>query len=137
MGEFLMAWQDLGPRGPQLGVTDAGQQINPFLLGTGWDVIFTPDVWATNLTSLQIYQIALDGPVGSSVWMLRNGKKWNFIAQGWSNYNDPSQPIPLGQTDTITFAWNVAFTAGPYNRTSNIQPEVTVWLRHEIPSPGL
>lgn len=125
-----MAYQDLGSR-TQLGVSDATFQINPFLLGTGWDVIFDPTVWASNLTGMEIYQISLDGPVGSSVWMLRNGQPWNFVAQGWLNYYDPIQPMPLGQTDTVQFCWNVAFTSPPYNRNTNIQPTVTCWIRQQ------
>ena len=132
-----MAYQDLGPRGPKMGESDSLYEINPFLLGTGWDVVFGAADWNTNLINTEIYQIALDGPVGSSVWMLRNGKKWNFIAQGWLNYYDPQQPLPLGQTDTLQFCWNFAFTSGPYNRTSNIQPEVTCWLRRETAPIGL
>jgi len=122
-------YQDLGSRGPVMGVSDALYQINPFLPGTGWDVIFNAQDWFSNLTGLELYQAALDGPVGSAVWMLRNGKKWNFVAQGWQNYWDPVQALPLAQTDTIQFAWSAAFTAGPYNRTTNVQPEVTLWLR--------
>jgi len=122
-------YQDLGSRGPVMGVSDALYQVNPFLLGTGWDVIFNPQDWFSNLTGLELYQAALDGPVGSVVWMLRNGKKWNFVAQGWQNYWDPVQALPISQTDTIQFCWSTAFTAGPYNRTTNVQPEVTLWLR--------
>ena len=132
-----MAYQDLGPRGPKMGESDSVYEINPFLLGTGWDVVFGAQDWNTNLVNTQVYQIALDGPVGSSVWVLRNGKKWNFVAQGWQNYYDPQQPLPLGQTDTLQFCWNFAFTAGPYNRTNNIQPEVTCWLRRETAPIGL
>jgi hypothetical protein len=133
-----VSYQDLGPR-TQLGVSDVTAQVNPFLLGTGWDVIFDPTVWASNLTTIEIYQISLDGPVGSSVWMLRNGKPWNLVLQGWQNYNDPTQPIPLGQTDTVQFCWSFAFTSPPYTGSggSNVRPTVTVWLRHEIPAPGL
>jgi hypothetical protein len=127
-------YQDLGPR-TQLGVSDATAQINPFLLGTGWDVIFDPTVWATNLTGLEIYQISLDGPVGGSALMLRNGKPWNYVAQAFLNYCDPQQALPLGQTDTIAFCFNVAFTAGPYNMTTNKQPTVTCWLR-QVPVSG-
>jgi len=118
-----------------LGVSDATIQQNPFLLGTGWDVIFDPLVWSTNLTGLEVYQISLDGPVGSSAWMFRNGKAWNFVAQAFLNYNDPQQPMPLAQTDTLAFFWNVAATAGPYNRTTNIQPTVTCWIR-QVPVAG-
>lgn len=134
----MASYQEIGPTLPKLGVSDALIQKNPFLLGTGWDVIFTAaDLNSSNLTHMEIYQIALDGPVGSSVWMYRNNRKWNFVAQGWQNFNDPQQPLPLGQTDEISFYWNFAFTNPPYNRTNNIQPEVTLWLRQEIPALGL
>jgi hypothetical protein len=71
--------------------------------------------------------------------MLRNSKPWNLVLQGWQNYNDPQQPIPLGQTDTVQFCWSAAFASGPYTPSggANVQPTVTVWLRHEIPAPGL
>jgi hypothetical protein len=132
----LASYQDLGPR-TALGVSDAAFQINPFLLGTGWDVIMDPNVWATNITRIEVYQISLDGPIGSSVWMFRSGRPWNFISQGWLNSDDPFQPIPLDQTDTLQFCWNVAATAPPYDRFSNIQPTVTCWIRQEIPALGL
>lgn len=133
-----MSYQELGPR-TKLGVSDAPYQINPFLLGTGWDVIFTAADLATNLSHVQIYQISLDGPVGASVWMMRNQQKWNLVAQGWQNYNDPQQPIPLGQTDEVEFCWSFPFAAGPYTPSggANVQPTVTLWLRQEIPALGL
>jgi hypothetical protein len=124
----VAGYQQLGSV-TQTGVSDVVQQVNPFLLGTGWDVIFTPQVWTTNLTDFEVYQISLDGPIGSSVWMLLNRQPWNFVQQGWTNYNDPIQPIQLRQTDEVEFCWNFPATAGPYNRTSNILPTVTCWLR--------
>jgi hypothetical protein len=127
-----MVYQDLGSRGPVMGVSDANYQINPFNLGTGWDVVIDPTVINSNLTQIEAYQAFIDGPVGSAVMVFRNGKKWNFVPQGWQNYWDPIQPLPLGQTDTITFCWSVPFTSGPYNRTSNVQPEVTLWLRQQL-----
>jgi len=116
-------------------VSDAQAQVNPFLLGTGWDVIFTPVAWATDLTNFEVYQISLDGPIGSSVWMLINRQPWNYVGQGWLNYNDPIQPVQLRQTDEVEFCWNVAAVNGPYNRTSNILPTVTCWLRAPMAGP--
>lgn len=111
------------------GVTDADQQINPFLLGTGWDVIFAPQDMATNVTEFEVYQIAIDGPVGSSVVVLIDGAEWNYVAQGWSNSYDPAQPLLLNASNTLQFCWNVAYAAGPYNKTTNILPVATIWLR--------
>ena len=123
-----MTTQDLGPR-TQLGVSDASLQINPYLRGTGWDVVFDPTVWATNLTGLEVYHISLDGPVGSSVKVTRNNQPWDFVLQGWANGWDPSEPMPFGQTDTVAFLWNTAFAAAPYSYPANVQPTVTCWIR--------
>lgn len=130
----MAGYQELGSV-TQLGVSDQLAQVNPFLLGTGWDVIFTAQSWNTNLTDFEIYQISLDGPLGSSVWMLLNRQPWNFVQQGWLNYNDPVQPIQMRQSDELEFCWNFAATAGPYNRTSNVQPTVTCWLRAPMAGP--
>ena len=131
----MALYQDLGSRGPIFGVSDANYQVNPFLLGTGWDVILDPTVFATNETGVEIYQIALDGPIGSSLVVMRDGHVWNYVNAGWKNSDDPQNPLPLGtstQIGTIQFAWNVAFTSPPYNTTSNVQPQVTVWLRKPL-----
>ena len=121
----------LGSR-TQNGIQDGtlGQQFNPFLPGTGWDVVFTPDIWASNVTQFEIWQIFLDGPFGSSVQMFINGAPFNYINQGFSNYDDPVQPVVLNQTDVVSFAWNVPFTAPPYT-TSNRRATVTCWIRLE------
>jgi len=115
--------------------------INPYLPGTGWDVLFTPDVIGSQLTEIEVYHIGLDGPVGSTATVLIDGFLWDVVNQGWSNGWDPSQPMLLGQTNTVAFCWNVPRTAPPYNRTTNIRPIVTMWLRHEIEAqriiPGL
>lgn len=113
-----------------LGVADS-TGVNPYLPGTGWDVIFGPDVIASSLTELEVYHIAIDGPVGSSVAVLVDNAPWDFVSQGWSNGWDPSQPMLLGQGSTVALCWNVAATAPPYNKTTNIQAVATLWLRHE------
>jgi hypothetical protein len=109
---------------------------NPFLGGTGWDVIFTPDLMASNLTRFEVYQISINGPVGSSLLVARNRKPWNYVAQGWANSWDPSQPLMLGGGDELEFWWTVAFTSGPYDHVSNIQPTVTLWLRQDQAGTG-
>jgi len=125
-----MPYQDLGSRGPVLGISDATQQVNPFLLGTGWDVLFDASQYFSNQTGLEVYHIALDGPVGSSLVVLRDGKTWDYVAQGWKNGWDPQQPLPIPQQNVIQFCWNVAFTSPPYS-SSNVQPMVTLWLRQQ------
>ena len=114
-----------------LGVSDASLNLNPYLPGTGWDVVFDPAAIASSLTEMEVYHIALDGPVGSSLVVLIDGSEWDYVNQGWSNGWDPSQPILLAQTATVALCWNVAATAPPYNRITNIQARATLWLRHE------
>ena len=116
----------------QLGVTDS-TGINPYLPNTGWDVIFSPDKIGSSLTWIECYHIALDGPVGSSVAVLADNQAWDFVNQGWSNGWDPSQPLLITQGMQVAFCWNVAATAGPYNRTTNIQATATLWLREPAP----
>lgn len=127
-----MPGKDLGSR-TALGVSDANYKVNPYLLATGWDVIFAPELIASNETVMEVYHIALDGPVGSSLKVMRDNRAWGYVAQGWANEWDPSQPLFLSQTNTLQFCWNVAFVAGPYNKTTNVQPEITIWLRQSQP----
>jgi len=118
-----------------VGVSDAGNGINPFLPGAGWDVVFEAPLWNTQVNEAEIYQIHLDGPVGAQAMMLLNGKPWNHILQGWANYDDPAQPAILDQGMTVQFCWSVAFRAGPYTASggSNVLPAVTIWLRTRTP----
>lgn len=145
-----MAYQRLGFV-TVAGQSDSQYNLNQFLPGTGWDVVINasnarrspPLVTGTwpLLTMFECYQISLEGPVGSSVRMLINRQPWNFIIQGWNNYDDPQQPIPLSTDDEIQFCWNRAFAAGPYTPPggTNVQPTVTMWLRAELvpAGPGL
>jgi hypothetical protein len=118
------------------GIVDGSAgSFNPYLPGTGWNVQFDPGAVGSSLTEIEVYHIALDGPIGSSAVLLLDGFEWDYIQQGWANGWDPSQPILLQQTSTLAVCWNVAATAPPYNRTNNIQPRVTLWLRHELAAP--
>ena len=129
-----MPYQLLGSR-TETGEIDL-QGINPFNPGTGWNVVFTPDILATNLTQFEIYQISLDGPVGFGVQVTINGNPWNFVNQGWKNSYDPSQPMILRQTDELAFLFQAPFTAPPYDQAVNIQPAVTIWLRYDLALGG-
>jgi hypothetical protein len=124
-------FRTLGQR-RQLGTNDT-LKMNPFLPGTGWVVSFPPSVIASNLTDFEVYHISLNGPVGSSLKVTVNtANEWDYVAQGWSNSWDPSQPLLLNQTDQVDFYWNTAFTGPPYDLVTNIQPVVTLFLRHEV-----
>lgn len=121
--------------------TAAGQNdtrgINPYLPGTGWVIRFDTAVLGTNLPEVEVFHIALDGPVGASAVVLLDSAPWDYVNQAWANGWDPSQPMLIWQGATVEICWNTAFTAGPYNKTSNIQPVATLWLRHELEVPSI
>jgi hypothetical protein len=129
-----------------LGQSDstAGYSFNPFLPATGWDVLVNASTakqsaicisgqWPLG-NDFECYQIHLDGPVGASVLVMINRQPWNFVLQGWQNYDDPQQPMELQSGDEVQFAWTVAATAGPYTPSggNNVQPVVTMWLRQPL-----
>ena len=111
------------------GVSDKTFQVNPFLLGTGWDVLFHPDDLPVRETEFEIWKIALDGPIGSQLRFSIDGRPLDYINQGWQNSS--SQVVPVRAGSTLEFCWNVAFANPPYNNTSNVLPIVTVWLRRQ------
>ena len=123
------------PRGlgwrTQLGQQDSAVTglINPYLPGTGWVVIFAPEDLDVADTEFECYHIALDGPVGSTAVVLIDGHQWDYVNQAWSNGWDPAEPMLIRSGQTVQLCWNRAFTAAPYNRTTNVQPTVTLWLR--------
>ena len=137
-----MAYQRLGSI-QVIGQPDSagGYGFNPFLPGTGWDVLVSASTAAQSTvcitgqwpreTIFECYQIHLDGPVGSSVLLSINRQPWNLVLQGWQNYNDPQQVMQLSSGDEIQFSWNTAATSPPYTPTggANVQPTVTMWLR--------
>lgn len=118
-----------------------GYQFNPNLPGTGWDVLISASTalqqgtvisgtWPYG-TSFQVYQIYLDGPVGSSAQFLINRQPWNFISKAYQNSYDPQQVPDFASGDELAFAWTVAATAPPYTITggANVRPIVTMWWR--------
>jgi len=133
-----MPYQDLGPL-TILGQSDSFYQYNPFLLGSGWDVICSSSTaklqgslgsWPAQV-SFEVYQISLDAPPGSQCLVKRNSDPWNFVQQGWQNWWDPQQPLPLRNGDELRFLFSSAFAAGPYTPSggSNVRATVTLWLR--------
>lgn len=117
----------------QLGVADSAPDagVNPFLPGTGWDVIFHPSDLDFTEVEVELYHIYLDGPVGAACAVLVNGHRWDFVSQGWQNGWDPQQPLILRFGQSLQFCWSAAFTSPPYPGTgqATTQPDVTIWLR--------
>lgn len=138
-----MAYQRLGSI-RMLGQSDALYGFNPYLPLTGWDVVVNASnakqsavcisgQWPLG-NDFECYQIHVDAPVGSSMLVMINRQPWNFVLQGWSNYDDPQQTMELQSGDEIQFAWNFPFVAGPYTPSggANVQPVVTMWLRQPL-----
>lgn len=124
------------PRGlghrDKLGQSDALQNLNPFLPGTGWDVIFSPtDLGIPPDGEIEVYHIYLDGPVGSQVAVFIDNQRWDFTSQGWQNGWDPQQPLLMRGGVSLVFCWSTAFFGPPYSKTGTgtTQPTVTLWLR--------
>jgi len=115
----------------KLGTQDlsGSESVNPYFPGTGWNVVFSPGDLGVRETEFECYHIALDGPIGASAVVLINRKQWDYVSQAFANGWDPSQPMIIRFGQSVQFCWNRAFVAGPYNKTTNIQPVVTLWLR--------
>jgi hypothetical protein len=124
-------------RRTQLGVIDDG--YNPYGPRVNWSVFFTPDVLALGaLGEVEVYHIALNGPVGGSFLVELDQQPWDYVNQGWNNAWDPSQPLLLEGGQRLDFHSTLPFTAGPYDLVTNIQPQITLWLRlPAVPPPVL
>lgn len=123
----MSGYLDQGPV-TQRGAQDTARE-SPYLPGTGWVVTFAPDDLNLSQENTEVYQIDLDGPVGASAKILKNRRPWNTVNQGFRNSWDPAQPMLLSPYDTVQFFWSTAFTGPPYDPVTNVQPQVTMWLR--------
>lgn len=117
-------YRDLGPTQVLTGVPDQLGQ-NPFGRGN-WMITAAPQDLNCHVGQAEVYQIAIDGPPGSQMKMYRNMRPWNFVLQGWSNYDDPQQPLYVRPGDSVFFYWNTAI-APP--------PTAVLWLRYDIALP--
>ena len=97
-------YSDLGPTLPLTAVADTNGQ-NPFGVGF-WIITAAEQNLNVKVALAEIYQIAIDGPIGSSFKMYRNTRPWNFVLQGWSNYDDPIEPMFVRPGDSVYLFWN-------------------------------
>jgi hypothetical protein len=117
-------YRDLGPTLPVTAVPDT-QGMNPYGLGF-WTLTASQRELNTSVAQAEIYQITIDGPVGSSFKMFRNTRPWNNVLQGWQNYDDPTEPLYVRPSDSIYLYWNS--TRAP-------TPTATFWLRYDADLP--
>jgi hypothetical protein len=117
-------YSDLGPTLQLTAVADAAGQ-NPFGVGF-WTVTAAEQDLNVKVALAEIYQITIDGPIGSSFMMYRNTRPWNKVLQGWFNYCDPIEPMFVRPGDSVYLYWNS--TRAP-------TPTATLWLRYDVSLP--
>jgi hypothetical protein len=89
-----------------------------------WTIEAGPQALNCKVAQAEIYQINIDGPIGSSFAVYRNTVRWNLVFQGWSNSYDPTQPLYVRPGDSIFLFWNAAVTTTPV-------PTAVFWLRYD------
>jgi hypothetical protein len=119
----MARYRDLGPTLPLTAAADTTGN------NTGnWTIVADQKALNFRIAQAEVYQISIDGPVGSSFTLYRNSRLWNKVLQGWQNYYDPQQPLIVRAGDTLFFYWNVADTTTP-------TPTATIWLRYDLDLP--
>lgn len=119
----MATYEDLGPTF-QLTATPDKTLRNP----GNWTIEADPKDFAAWPAQVEIYQISIDGPVGSSFTVYRGTRRWNIVLQGWANTYDPVNPLYIRPGDSIFLFWNAAISALPV-------PTAVFWLRfdHDLP----
>lgn len=93
-----------------------------------WTIQADPRALNCRVAQAEVYQINIDGPVGSSFTVYRNTVRWNLVFQGWANTYDPVNPLYVRPGDSIYLFWNVPVTALP-------APSAVFWLRYDTDLP--
>lgn len=119
----MTAYRDLGA-GLELTATPDTTGNNP----GNWTI--TADATALNykVAQAEIYQISIDGPIGSSMAVYRGRRLWNRVNQGWQNSYDPQQPLIVRDGDTLFFYWTMGPPALPV-------PTAILWIRYDTDLP--
>jgi hypothetical protein len=94
-----------------------------------WTITADPAALRFKVAQAEIYQITIDGPVGSSFNLYRNTHLWNYVQQGWKNNWDPINPLYLRQGDTVFLYWLVPIAQQPV-------PTAKLWLRYDTELPA-
>lgn len=112
-------YRDLGPTQLLKAIPDQTHN-NP----GNWTLTATQADLNSYVAQAEVYQISIDGPVGSSFTVFRNTRRWNVVLQGWANTYDPVNPLYIRPTDTIFLYWNAAIGQLPV-------PTAIFWLRYD------
>ena len=89
-----------------------------------WTLIADDQVLNCKVAQAEIYQISIDGPVGSSFTVYRNTVRWNTVLQGWSNSWDPVNPLYLRPGDSLFLYWTAPISQQP-------PPTAVFWIRYD------
>lgn len=117
------SYRDLGPT-QMLTATPDQTGNNP----GNWTLTATQRELGNLVAQAEVYQISIDGPVGSSFTLYRNTRRWNFVQQGWANTYDPLQPLFVRPGDTLFFYWKAQTSQTPV-------PTAVLYLRYDTELP--
>ena len=118
------------PRYRDLGPTQLLSAIpDPTFRNTGnWTIVADPQALNCKVGQAEVYQISINGPVGTTFKWYRNQALVNDVVQGWNNVYDPQNPIYVRPGDTFFFYWRAPTTRMPV-------PTAVIWLRYDIDLP--
>jgi hypothetical protein len=116
-------YRDLGPTLPLTATPD--QTGN----NTGnWTIVAGPQDLKNLVAQVEVYQIPINGPVGTTFKLYRNSRLWNDVIQGWSNVFDPVNPLYIRPGDSLFFYWRAPITRLP-------APTAVIWTRYDLDLP--
>lgn len=98
-----------------------------------WTITFPPQVLNCRVALAEVYQLSIDGPIGSTMSLYRNTHVWNQVIQGWANNYDPTNPLYIRPGDSVFLYWKAP--AGPLPNGSTPVPTAKLWLRYDIELP--
>src|SRR5215469_2805110 len=73
---------------------------------SNWTITADPQDLNCHVAQAEVYQISIDGPVGSRCSLYRNSRLYNKMIQGWANNYDPVNPLYIRPGDTLFMFWN-------------------------------
>ena len=117
------SYRDLGPT--QLLIATPDQTGNN---PGNWTIQADPQALNCHVGQAEIYQVAINGPVGSTMSVFRNTRVWNNVVQGWNNNYDPVNPLYIRPGDSVFLYWAASVNTGP-------TPTAVLWLRYDTELP--
>lgn len=90
-----------------------------------WTLVADPQALNCKVAQAEIYQITINGPVGTTFKLLRGTRLWNDVIQGYNNVYDPVNPLYIRPSDTLFFYWRADVSRLPV-------PTATIWMRYDL-----